>query len=586
MYILGLNDGIHDAAACLVRDGILVAAAEEERFIRIKHPWDRAPWYSARFCLEQAGITLDDVDYVVTPFVRYHTSEPVVILSGASSSLRLRAGARQPTLRQSLPEWLFPCKRLPVVAHVNHHLAHAASAFRCSGWDRAGVLVVDGRGESVSSTIAVAENNSIRVVRTWDLSQSLGFYYEALTRHVGLGGWGEGKTMGLAGWGTARFPIPGIRLTDGGYEIEWPAGTPRTDVDSEDCHDLIARAWRQRLRESFGAENASASAWDPSTGRRVNLTRFSQNDCDIAASGQRQLEQIIEQLARVACAEAGVPDLVLAGGVALNCAANGRLITSGAVKKLFVQPAANDAGTCIGAALELWAHLGNRSMTSLRTAALGPGFGSDAIRILLESTGASFSPCSPAETAAGLLAEGYVIGWFQGRMEMGPRALGQRSILANPNPPGIQQYLNEKVKHREYFRPFALSIAVEDCPEIFERWAPSPHMLMGFPVVPGMRQLLSGGVHVDGTTRPQTVDREDLPLYWSLIDRFKQMTGVPGILNTSFNDEAEPIVCTPSDALRTFFSSPLDFLVMGDFLVAKERKRRARFDGGGRSTTV
>jgi carbamoyltransferase len=564
MYILGLNYSIHDASACLVRDGVLIAAAEEERFLREKHAWNRPPWYSALYCLHRGGISLEDVDYVATSFVDIGTTEPVAMASGNDTS----------AVREMLPASLFPAKRVPVLARVNHHLAHAASAFRCSEFDRAAILIVDGRGETVSTTIAVGENNAIRVLRTWDLSQSLGFFYEALSKHIGLSRWGDGgKTMGLAGWGTPRHDIPGIAPTDTGYAVEWPSGMPRSEADSKEVQSIISRSWSHRFEQAFGPANPHLLGWHPGTSRRLNKTTFSQKYRDVAASGQRKLEEIIERLARIACAESGLSDLVLAGGVALNCSANGRLISSGAVRNLFVQPAANDAGTSIGAALELWSHLGNRSASPMRTAALGPEFDADTIRRTLETTGVPFTPCDPAETAARLLAEGQIVGWFQGRMEIGPRALGQRSILANPSTPGIQEYLNQHVKHRETFRPFAISLRLDDCPEVFEKWIPCPHMLMGFPVKPAARERLLGAVHVDGTTRPQTVDRRDIPLYWSVLDRFKQLTGIPGVLNTSLNDETEPIVCSPTDALRLFFSSSLDALVVGEFLVTKPGKR-------------
>jgi carbamoyltransferase len=258
------------------------------------------------------------------------------------------------------------------------------------------------------------------------------------------------------------------------------------------------------------------------------------------------------------------------GGVALNCSANGRLAQSGIVDQIFIQPAANDGGLSIGAALELYARLGYPAAHPMRTAAYGPQFNENDIIKTLQDVGVIFQRChDPAETGAQLLETGHVIGWFQGRMEVGPRALGQRSILAHPGITGMKEHLNSQVKHREGFRPYALSLRVEDCEDVFENWQPSPHMVQAFKVRETWRTDLCAGVHIDGTTRPQTVEQDALPLYWRLITEFKKKTGIPAIVNTSFNDRREPIVCTPLDALRSFFSMPLDYLLIGPFLVSK-----------------
>lgn len=567
MYILGLCTTIHDTSACLLKNGEIVAAAEEERFIRIKHSWDRLPWFASRYCLNQEGIELDDVDYVVTAYVPRDIHDDAVIYSRKDSRNRFKD-----LLRRILPEHLFRCHRFPALAHVNHHMAHAASAFRCSGLQRASILVLDGRGERASTTLAFGLDNQIKVLRDFDVSQSLGILYSAVSHYVGLGGWGEGKAMGLASFGNHKERINGVSINASDYEISWPPATPLTDAESrfDDCSREIFAGWMKRLTEQFGEPNPSFWEYLSDIGQSVNRTEFPQRYCDVAASVQRDLEEISLHLSDLIVRETGCRNLVLAGGVGLNCSMNGRLARSGMVDHMFVQPAAHDGGTSIGAALELYARLGYSSKHLMRTVAYGPQFDADSILKTLHDVGIAFHECpDPAEMGARLLSEGHVIGWFQGRMEIGPRALGQRSILAHPGIGGMKDYLNSRIKHRESFRPYALSLRIEDCDEVLEHWTPSPHMLFSFKVKESWRSTLKAGVHVDGTTRPQMVIREDLPLYWQLLTRFKEMTGIPAVVNTSFNDRGEPIVCTPLDALRAFFSMSLDHLLVGRFLVSK-----------------
>lgn len=475
---------------------------------------------------------------------------------------------------QVFPSSLFPRNnRLPSLAHVSHHLAHAASAFRCSDFERAVVLVIDGRGEHTATTIALGEDNTIKPIRSFDISQSLGYFYSSVSHFVGLPDMSEGKTMGLAAWGEPIYSFDNIKLTEIGYQIQWPHNVARNDAESTagNCNGDVFSAWREYLSEHFVTPNKVMHRYDPVLGRRIPATAFGKLHKDIAASAQKRLEDVCLHLVRTATNETGIRDCTLAGGVALNCSMNGKLSQSGLIDALYIQPAAHDSGTCIGAALEFWARLGHVSRYSMPHAYFGPSYSDTTLRGLLDSAHVYYKECNdPAEAAASRLASGRVIGWFQGRMEFGPRALGNRSILAHPGMPGMRDYLNEEVKHREGFRPYALAIR-EECRDMVLGSSPESRlMLLALPVLGNKRELVAEGIHIDGTTRPQTVRRADNPPYWELLREFERLTGVPALLNTSFNDAGEPLVCTPRDALRTFFSTALDDLFIGPFHVSKD----------------
>lgn len=571
MYILGLSAYMHDTSACLLQDGRIVAAVEEERFTRQRHAWRQMPHHASRYCLDVAGIELDEVDYVVTAWNAQTGEDHVQALPNREALLRQ---ARE--LHRLFPSNIFPCKAFPALARVNHHLAHAASAFRCSGMDEATILVIDGRGEQVATSIFLGKDNHIRLIREFDITDSLGFFYLAVTRFIGFGGWGEGKTMGYAPYGAPRYDFEYIQPTADGYRIDWDRALPHLDQESSrgDCTLEIMAAWMSRLEQQFGEPNLNRAMLDLNTARLHEPFQEAQIYRDIAASAQKKLEEIVLHLAQRAIAETGCRNLVLAGGVALNCVTNGRLITSNTVDQIFIQPAAQDAGTSMGAALELYAQLGYTSHQSMQHASFGPAYTNQVVRETLEHVGLPYSDCSdPASTAAKLLAENKVVGWFQGALEWGPRALGNRSILANPAPEGMRDYLNSQVKHREPFRPYALALPLETADTLFERWYPSPFMLLNFEVKAEHQAKVKEGIHRDGTTRPQTVERQQNPLYWSMLSQFTQLTGIPGVINTSLNDHGAPLVCTPYDALRTFYSTALENLIIGNFLLQKDHRK-------------
>ncbi len=572
MYILGLSAYMHDTAACLIHDGQIIAIAEEERFTRQRHAWRQMPHHAARYCLDVAGIELDDIDYVVTGWNA--TSDDPLHLIGRQEVQQRHIY----DMYRLFPPALFPCRNYPALAHVNHHLAHAASAFRCSGMDEVTIIVMDGRGEHAATSIYHGKDNQIRLLRSFDIAESLGFFYLAITRFIGFGGWGEGKTMGYAPLGTPRYDFAYMRPCDDGYTIDWDTPVPRNDRQSArgDCTLEIMPAWMQRLERQFGAPCRVTTRFDLLSGREITQREDTQLYRDIAASAQRKLEEIGLHLVRQAVAQTGCRNVVLAGGVALNCVMNGKIITEQLADRLFVQPAAQDAGTSVGAALELAAQLGDPVHTVMHHAAYGPAFSDAVIKTVLDHAGCAYTYCAdPALQAAQLIAENQVLAWFQGRMELGPRALGKRSILANPAAPGMREHLNVNVKHRETFRPYALSLLHEAGDDLFAAWAASPFMLLSFDVKPEWHARLREGLHDDMSTRPQTVEKVHDPLYWQLIQHFKQLSGIPAVINTSFNDYGAPLVCNPYDALHTFFTTAIDSMLIGSFLLSKKRRAHA-----------
>lgn len=569
MYILGLSAYMHDTSACLLQDGRIIAAVEEERFTRQRHAWRQMPHHASRYCLDVAGIELSDLDYVATAWNTQEGEDHVQVSTHQEALLR-----QAKELYRLFPANIFPCRTFPAMARVNHHLAHASSAFRCSGMEEAAILVIDGRGERVATSIYWGEDNRIRLLREFDITNSLGFFYLAVTRFIGFGGWGEGKTMGYAPYGTPCYDFDYIKPIADGYEIDWERPLPRSDRESSrgDCTLEIMASWMNRLEQQFGEPNLQPARLDLRRARWHESFSDTKIYRDIAASAQKKLEEIVLHLAKLAVAETGCRNLVLAGGVALNCVANGLLITSNTIDHIFIQPAANDAGTSMGAALELYAQLGYSSQEPLQHAAFGPIYTNQMIKEALEHVGLSYTECAdPAMTAAQLLAENKVVGWFQGALEWGPRALGSRSILASPAREGMRDHLNSQVKHREAFRPYALALPLEIANDLFSDWYPSPFMLLNFKVKNNQQEGVKEGIHIDGTTRPQTVEQSQNPLYWSMLRQFTQLTGTPGVINTSLNDHGAPLVCTPYDALRTFYSTALDSLIIGDFLLQKRQ---------------
>ncbi|MDB5350184.1 MAG: carbamoyltransferase [Planctomycetota bacterium] len=569
MDTLGINAAYHDPAACLVRDGRVIAAAEEERFTHIKHgkrplpfsAWE-LPFHAIEYCLREAEITLAELDHVAYSYdpnllLGRHRDEPTIPI---------------PLRTVEVGEWESPWDPLFLSALVNsrdqlldgaphhlqerfrnartgaqfrwhdvpHHLAHAASAFHASPFSRAAVMTLDGRGERATTGYAIGDGVDLEWLGQVHMPHSLGILYEQMTSYLGfLHSSDEYKVMALASYGKPRFAADFRSMihlgADGAYTIDPP-----------------------RLEERFGPA-------------RLRGGPFEQKHFDIAHSLQVVLEDTVVELANWLHRASGCDDLVMAGGVALNCVMNARVRDRGLFKNIWVQPAAGDAGTALGAAMWVDARERPRGPRpwSMEHAFLGPSFGEHEIEAFLRWSKLPYRRLSNvAEETAEILAQDRVIGWFQGRMEFGPRALGARSILASPIHAEMQSRLNE-IKDREDFRPVAPVVLEEEADRWFVGARVSPFMLFIFDVRPEKADKIPAVRHVDGTARIQTIRRDQNPVYYDLIKAFQARTGVPVLVNTSFNTRGEPIVCSPRDAVESFWTSPLDALVIGPFLLEK-----------------
>lgn len=560
MRVLGLSCYYHDAAACLVDEGRIVAAASEEAFSRTKH--DSAfPARALRYVLREAGTDIAGVDAVIyydKPFkkfdrtLRVHLANfPAGIRSFIDkmphmlgSQLRLRK-----VLREEVGY------RGPVL-YSEHHLSHAASSFYTSGWEEAAILTIDGVGEWASSTWGVGRGGQIEVMGETRFPHSLGLLYSAFTAYLGFKvNSAEYKVMGLAPYG-APVHVDKIRQM---IHVA-PDGSFRLDMRYFDF---------ERGQRMY---NAAFEALMGQPTRPLEGEELSQFHKDVARSLQEVVDDVMVRLATTVVERTGQRKLCLAGGVALNCVANGEILRRAPVEDLFVQPAAGDAGGAMGAALLAWNGLLQKPrLPRLPSAYLGPGYSEAEIARVLTHYGAVSTRHERAEvlaTTAGLIAGGNVVGWFQGRMEWGPRALGHRSILGDPRHPEMRDIINRKIKMREGFRPFAPSVLEEDVGEWFQLDRPSPYMLLVAPVAPG-KPALPAVTHVDGSARIQTISRAQDELYYDLIAAFKAQTGVGVVINTSMNVRGEPMVCSPDDAYRCFMRTEMDVLVMGPFVLHK-----------------
>jgi len=555
---LGLNySQMHDSSACIVRDGELLFAVAEERISRTKHD-ARFPQLAIQACLDFAKIHSGDIDEVclgwqpVGQLYRHDLSLyatgrwPLSYLNFLNStryflSLWHQGGGARRFTRQFGPS-------KAQFRFVDHHFAHAISAYSYSGFDDAAIVVMDGRGAWEATSIWRGSKGRIEHLQTINWPDSLGLFYARFTEFLGFTpNADEWKVMGLAPYGE-----PGVNL----HAFLEPEASPYK------VHtDLL-----------MGDGSGSFAGWPASLGSpRVPETDIDDRHKNIAFAVQDLCEAAMMSVVRLALEKARSHNLCLAGGVALNSKANGKILASGAIDHLFVQPAAADDGVALGAALAPYLDGGQRlPIKPMRHAYLGPAFDDHAIEAALKTYKIRFSRLSdPAATAADLLSQGKILGWFQGRMEFGPRALGSRSILADPRDPGMNVKVNNAVKFREWWRPFAPSLKKEAASEFLESAFDSPFMILTAQVRPEKRSVIPSVTHVDGSARPQTVEQEINPLYWRLIDEFAKRTGVPVIMNTSFNLRSEAIVHTPTDAIRTFFSSGMDALVLGSFLVEK-----------------
>ena len=559
MNILGISAFYHDAAACLLRDGEIVAAASEERFTRKKHDPD-FPIHAIRSCLEQGRIRADDLDYVgfyEKPFIKF---KRILFTHLACFPWSLK-----PFLK-AIPSWLQEKLIIPSlirdklgyegeVLMIEHHLSHAASSYLLSPFRESAILTVDGVGEWSTATYGRGEGNAIRLFREIRFPHSLGLLYSAFTYYLGFTvNSAEYKVMGLAPYGEPRYLDQVRRL----IEVR-PDGS--FHLDMRYFNYLVGLTMtNSKFDDLFGGPPRSPEA------------PLDQRHKDIAASVQRVTEEVMLQMARHLGRETGSPNLCLAGGVALNCVANGKILREGPFEHLFIQPAAGDAGGAIGVASYIHhTLLKNERSFVMRHAFTGPAYSDEEIRAFLDVNEIPYVALSREELlrrVARLVADQQVIGWFQGRMEFGPRALGNRSILADARNPENRDRVNLKIKFRESFRPFAPAVLRERCEEFFELKEESPFMLLVAQVLPD-RRVIPSVTHVDGSARVQTVDRETNPLFYDLVAEFDRLTGVPVLINTSFNVRGEPIVCSPSDAYRCFVQTGMDVLVMGSFLLDK-----------------
>lgn len=571
MYILGINAVYHESSACLLKDGKLVAVVEEERFNRIKHGKEarvdnphELPEQSIRHCLASAGIGLEQVEYVgySTDPQQIATRTAIQRQKGIMSHWTSWEDQEKLLDRLTLaPEALRRLGFEGEFCWVGHHLAHAASAFYASPFQEAAILALDGIGDDT----ATAEyfhgvHNKIGSLQTIAYPHSLGFLWELVSLYLGFSLYDAAKIMGLASYGNPE------RYVDAFAQLIRPTCDGKFKVDN-DCLRFEKIVYYPPaadftcLEQLFGLKPRK---------RDEALTQAHQ---DLAAALQQKTDQLLLHMMTYLYEETGSANLCMAGGVALNCVANRFAFEEGPFQQMYIQAGANDAGTALGAATHIWhSVLGQEAREPMYSPYTGPCFTNAEIESALQTHDLVYEQVDNIErTVAQLIAQQAVVGYFQGRMEFGPRALGSRSILADPRDANMREILNHKVKHREYFRPFAPSILYEEVNNWFEiqkETTAADFMLMAYPAKAAVKDKIPAVLHVDGTGRIQTVKKELSPRYHQVISEFHHLTGIPLVLNTSFNDQ-EPIICTPNDAINTFLSTNIDYLAIGDFLVSK-----------------
>ncbi len=540
MNILGICGGIRlgnwDSAAALIIDGNVIAAVEEERFTRVKHAPGNLPTYAIQYCLEEGGLDIQDIDVVVFP------------------------GRTYKNMKERLSEYFRFCfGHAPKIELCDHHEAHAASAYFTSGYSEALVITFDFSGDGRATTISHGKGNRLELLKHWDFPQSLGLFYAMITQHLGFDfGEDEYKVMGLASYGRPSIDLSWLLRSDGG-DYSLAPGILRTTGAGEPPLSPQERFYGSELEARVG----------PARKKKGELQAIQQ---DLAASAQRQLELTVLSMVKAYMGRSGTRNLCLAGGVAMNCVMNQKIAESGHVDSIYLPPAAGDAGLALGAALLAALPESSTPRERLPTAALGPGYPADEIKKALDEVGAKYREASDcAAVAAEAIAAGRIVGWYQGRMEYGARALGHRSILADPRRAEMKDRVNAVVKFREGFRPFAPSVIVTEAKSYFEKVYATPFMNSTFTVRPEAREQIPAVTHADGTARVQTVDSKAEPLYHQLISEVGKRTGIPVVLNTSFNIKGQPIVENPYQAISTFFGSGLELLVAGPYVIEKHR---------------
>lgn len=561
--ILGLNDS--NSAAAIIRDGQLIAAVREERFDRIKFS-DAYPTKAVNYCLKEAGVELKELTHVVFAWNPGHELEPQDSPAAVryhkhflhyipNNLLRHIGGDKRNKRITGISEHFDFIEGHLDLHFLPHHNCHAAGAFFTSPYDKAAILTMDAYGDDISTEFFVGEGNSIRSLKKTLFPHSMGQVYAAVTQYLGYrANSDEWKVMGLAPYGKPEYYDKFAKI----IYFDRERGELRFDLDYFMFYVWHPRRYSDQFIELFGPERYPG---DELTERHWN----------IAASFQGRVEDVVLEMCRYLHDKTGLDTLCFSGGVAMNSKMNGRILTESPFKKVWVQPSADDAGGSLGACFYYWNQiLGKDRGFVMEHDYWGPGYSNDEIKGALNDSAINYEYLENVEElAAASIAQGNIIGWFQGRMECGQRALGNRSILADPRDPDMKNKVNRLIKHREWYRPFAPSVLEECQEEFFTMGSPSPFMQMVYPIRPEKRDLIPAVTHVDGSGRLQTVQKHTNPRYWKLIDEFRKLTGIGLLFNTSYNDNDEPIVCTPKDAIRTFFGTGLHELYIGNYVVKK-----------------
>jgi len=557
MNILGISCYYHDSAACLVKDGILVAAVQEERFNRVKNSSD-FPINAINFCIQKADISFDDIDYVAfyeKPYLKFSR-----VIQDIVAKFPFSCGA----FIRNIPQWLQDRLILPAVLkrefaykgdvfYIPHHHAHAASCFLISDFDEACIIINDGVGEFATSSVGNGKNRDIVLTNQIHYPDSLGLLYTTFTTFLGFkANSGEGTTMALASFGNVSFIDQFEKLIhiseDGSYKLD----------QKYFSFNKRKRMYSKHLIKLFGQP-------------RKPGTDYTQRDKDIAATLQFFIEKVLIKQAHFAYESFKSQNLCLAGGVALNCVANQKILEQTPFKNVFIQPGAGDAGAAIGAAFYTYnCILGEDRKYKMDHAYLGPSFSDREIEIAIQSNMLKYTKYEEKElldiVSEKIIAD-KIVGWFQGSLEFGPRALGNRSILASAQNKSMVDILNNRIKHREWFRPFAPIVKKENAKDYFKMLSDSPFMLLAPEVLEDKKSVIPAVTHIDGTARTQTVDKEYNPLLWKLLHVYESKTGIPVIINTSFNLKGEPIVCKPEEAINDYLKSEMDCLVLGNYFI-------------------
>ena len=572
LHVLGIYYFGHDPAACLLKDGKLVAFVEEERFTRKKHAYKTFPLNTIRFCLNEAKLRMEDIDYITVGWDAnkypeqmrkfYDKSEfkkmkdPATLKWEANSLAYYTPASMKQEIRNNLENGGF--SHVPEIRFFNHHLSHAATAFYPSGYRKASILTVDGHGEENCLVGWEGEGGRIKKLFEINMPHSLGWFYAAFTKYLGFEPYdGEGKVMGLAPYGKPDREMKAemdriVAVTDEGYRVD-PA------YIFYGKHSYADR-FTDKMVEAFGKPRASGEA-------------INDRHRDIAYAAQEKLEEAMLAVTRRIYNMTKNKNLCIAGGIALNCKMNGYLLRSGYVDSMFPQPISGDGGSALGSALLLSKELLGENRFIMKNVYFGPSYSDDDVERELKGTkGITYKKFrNVEEETARIIADGKIVGWFQGRTEFGPRALGDRSILTDPRKAEMKDIVNNKVKFRETWRPFCPSMTAESAGDYLDNPHTSPYMILSFFVKKDKRGVIPAVVHVDGTARPQTLEKEQNPGFYRLMKEFEKLTGVPVLLNTSFNIRGEPIVCTPKDALNCYLKTGMDVLVMHDYIVRKVR---------------